>query len=88
MALIAYWLNIFVLGHVALFELGLRKARAWSRGDMPAQVPRHKRRILIAQALYAFGALLCILSTYWSIGFIVLVQLNYAIAPRFGRSAE
>jgi hypothetical protein len=41
------------------------------------------RRILIAQSLYAFGALLCIFNTYWSIGFIVLVQLNYAIAPRF-----
>jgi uncharacterized membrane protein len=40
------------------------------------------RRILIAQALYAFGAVLCVISTYVSIGFIVLVQLNYAIAPR------
>jgi hypothetical protein len=41
-----------------------------------------KHRILIAQSLYAFGALLCVISTYWSIAFIVLVQLNYAIAPR------
>jgi hypothetical protein len=41
------------------------------------------RRVVIAQALYAFGALLCVLSTYLSIAFIVLVQLNYAIAPRF-----
>ena len=41
-----------------------------------------KRRILVAQALYAFGALLCVINTYWSIGFIVLVQLNFAIAPR------
>ena len=29
-----------------------------------------------------FGALLCVIDTYWSIGFIILVQLNYAIAPR------
>ena len=43
------------------------------------------RRILVAQALYAFGALLCVFSTYWSIGFIVLVQINYALAPRIGR---
>jgi uncharacterized membrane protein len=42
-----------------------------------------ERRILIAQSLYALGALLCVVNTYWSIGFIVLVQLNYAIAPRF-----
>jgi uncharacterized membrane protein len=43
------------------------------------------RRVLIAQSLYAFGALLCVVSNYLSIGFIVLVQLNYAIAPRFGK---
>ena len=43
------------------------------------------RRILIAQSLYAFGALLCVASNYWSIAFIVLVQLSYAIAPRLGR---
>ncbi|HEY8871013.1 MAG TPA: hypothetical protein VIM30_16720 [Candidatus Limnocylindrales bacterium] len=30
----------------------------------------------------AFGTALCVVNTYWSIGFIVLVQLNYAIAPR------
>ena len=41
-----------------------------------------ERRIVIAQALYAFGALLCVVNTYASIAFIVLVQLNYAIAPR------
>jgi hypothetical protein len=37
---------------------------------------------MIAQALYAFGASLCIVSTDWSIAFIVLVQLGYALAPR------
>jgi len=42
-----------------------------------------KKRILVAQSLYAFGALLCLFDNAWSIGFIVLVQLNYAIAPRF-----
>lgn len=41
-----------------------------------------ERRIVIAQSLYAFGALLCLINTYWSIAWIVLVQLNYAIAPR------
>ena len=41
-----------------------------------------KRRIRIAQALYAFGALLCLFDTYWSIAFIVLAQINYALGPR------
>ncbi|HEX8012701.1 MAG TPA: hypothetical protein VF814_17490 [Casimicrobiaceae bacterium] len=39
------------------------------------------RRITIAQTLYALGAALSLINTYWSIGFIVLVQLNYAVAP-------
>ncbi len=47
-----------------------------------------KRRIIIAQMLYAFGAALSVFSTYWSIGFIVLVQLNYAIAPRLPRRSR
>lgn len=38
-----------------------------------------------AQTLYAFGAFLCVFNTYWSIGFIVLVQLNFAIAPKIPR---
>ena len=46
------------------------------------------RRIVAGQSLYAFGALLCLFNTYWSIAFIVLVQLNYAIAPKIGRRRE
>ena len=41
-----------------------------------------KRRIFVGQSLYAFGALLCVVSPLLSIAFIVLVQLNFAIAPR------
>jgi uncharacterized membrane protein len=29
-------------------------------------------------------ALLCVFNTYWSLGFIVVVQLNYVLAPRIG----
>ncbi|MGA2715955.1 MAG: hypothetical protein ABSG41_22870 [Bryobacteraceae bacterium] len=42
------------------------------------------RRILVAQALYAAGASLCMMNTYASIALIVLVQLNFAFAPRLG----
>jgi hypothetical protein len=41
-------------------------------------------RILIAQALFAFRALLSRFSAEWSIGFILLVQVNYVMAPRVG----
>ena len=39
-----------------------------------------RNRIQIAQSLYAFGALLCFINIYLSIGFIITVQLNYAFA--------
>jgi len=39
------------------------------------------KRIVIAQSLYAVGAVLCVINTWVSIAAIVLVQLNYAIAP-------
>src|SRR5206468_3031726 len=41
-----------------------------------------ERRIVVAQVLYAVGFALCVFSTFWSIIAIVLLQLNYAIAPR------
>ena len=82
-ALLAYWFNILFLGMTLYFSWVCATGSGLVRDDIPAEVPAAiKRRIAIAQSLYAFGALLCIISTYWSIGFIVLVQLNYAIAPR------
>ena len=82
-ALLVYWFNILLIG-VALYftwsyavSAGLVKEEATA--DISAAV---KRRIVVGQALYAFGALLCLVSTYASIAFIMLVQLNYAVAPR------
>jgi len=44
------------------------------KDELPKDIPTAiKRRIVIGQGLYAFGALLCIVSTYLSIAFIVLV---------------
>ena len=47
-----------------------------------------ERRIIVAQALYAVGALLCLINNYLSIGFIVLVQLNFAVAPQIPYLSE
>lgn len=41
-----------------------------------------ERRIIAYQALYAFGALLSVISTCLSIAFIFAVQLNAAIPRR------
>lgn len=83
LALLIYWINIVLLGMV--LYLSWRYA-GWA-GLIDSETSMEvkcaiERRILIAQALYAFGALLCLVNTYYSITFIVLVQLNYAIAPR------
>ena len=85
-ALVVYWANILLLGALLYLSWGRAMHTKLIKSDTPSEVPEAiNRRILIAQAFYGFGALLCVFNTYWSIGFIVLVQLNYAIAPRFGR---
>jgi len=82
-ALVVYWLNILIPG-VALFAGWRYASRAKLLQDdvTAAMSAAIERRIVVAQALYAFGALLCVVNTYVSIAVIVLVQLNYAIAPR------
>lgn len=48
-----------------------------------------KRRIVIAQALYAFGVVLCVVNTYWSIAFIrggATLLRHRAAYPRRSRS--
>jgi uncharacterized membrane protein len=84
LALLAYWVNILLLGTVLYCTWVCATGTDLVKDDMPPEVPAAiKRRIVIAQALYAFGALLCVIGTRWSIAFIVLVQLNYAVAPRW-----
>src|SRR5579859_4035002 len=86
-ALAVYWLNIFLLG--AMLFAGWRYARRVKlvREEVTEEVSAAvERRIIIAQGLYTFGAALCLLpipnNTYISIAVIVLIQLNYAIAPQ------
>jgi uncharacterized membrane protein len=83
LALVEYWANIFLLGLLLL--VGWRyaeRARLLGKDAGPEVSRLITRRIVFAQGLYALGALLCVVSTYWSIAFIVLVQLNFAVAPR------
>jgi uncharacterized membrane protein len=86
-ALIVYWGNILLLGLLLLATW-----RHAVRGELlrdevtPREVNAICRRVVTAQVLYACGAALCFFSTYWSIGFIVLIQLNYAVGlPLLGR---
>lgn len=83
LALVVYWLNILLLGAV-LYSCWRYASRAGLiQEDAPREIRRAiRRRVVIAQSLYAFGALLCVIDTRWSIAFIFVVQLYYAIAPR------
>jgi TMEM175 potassium channel family protein len=83
LALVAYWLNIVLLGAMLLaaFEYGLR-ANLFQETVHHDLVTLFRGRILIAQALYAFATALALLFPTWvSITLIVLIQLNYVIAP-------
>ena len=85
-ALLVYWSNILLLGAILYGSWGYALRAGLVKDDIPAEVPAAIcRRIMIGQGLYAAGALLCVINTYWSIAFILLVQLNYAVAPRFRR---
>jgi uncharacterized membrane protein len=83
-ALLVYWFNIFLLGLMLYWSWSYATRAKLLSEDLPSDVPPAiTRRIVIAQSLYAAGAALCFFNTYYSIAAIVLVQLNYAIAPQF-----
>ena len=86
LALLVYWVNILLLGTTLYFSWMCAMGQGLVKADLPAEVPvAIKQRIVFGQGLYALGALLCLRNTHWSIAFIFLVQLNYALAPRWRR---
>jgi uncharacterized membrane protein len=84
LAIVVYWLNIALLGAILyVAQRYARRATLLEENVTGATVAAMERRIIAYQALYAVGALLSLASTYASIGFIIAVQLNAAITPRF-----
>ncbi len=82
-AFLIYWANILLLG-VGVYATWAYAERAnLVREDGHAEVSRAiRRRIVIAQSLYALGALVGLISVPLGTVLIILIQLNYAIAPR------
>lgn len=84
-ALVLYWLNIVLFGIVLFGSWKYAERAGLVKDEITAETRSAvERRIVIAQSLYAFGALLCVVNTYVSIAVIFLVQLNFIIAPRIG----
>jgi uncharacterized membrane protein len=82
-AFLIYWLNIVLLG-ASLYATWVCAERAnlireEARGDVSRAV---KRRIVLAQSLYAIGALAGLINVTLGIIIIMLIQVNYAIGPR------
>lgn len=85
-ALLIYWLNILYLGVVLFISWNYVTAKNLWKFDCSVEMrDAQRRRIVIAQALYAAAALLCIWNTYVSVAGIFFLQAFYAIAPRVGR---
>jgi uncharacterized membrane protein len=83
LALVAYWLNLLLLGAMLFVSWRYAERAGLVKEGIPAEARAvHLRRIVAYQALYALGVLLCVFSTYASIAFIVLLQLNSAVSPR------
>lgn len=76
-----YWFNLLLMGIMLYINWAYacrhhfvdEKIKALA--DLPL-----RRRIVIAQSLYLLGALLCFISPFLSIAFIIAVQMNYAFA--------
>ena len=82
-ALLFYWANVLLLGVNLYFSWQHAKRAGLLKEEVTFPVQcAVERRIIVGQALYAVGAALCFFNVYLSIGFIVLVQVNFAIAPR------
>jgi len=82
-AFLIYWANLALLG-VAVYLIWAYAERAeLIRADAPTELSNaFRRRVIIAQSLYAVGAFVALVSVPLGVALIILIQLNYAIAPR------
>jgi uncharacterized membrane protein len=79
--ILVYWLNLFLMG--VFVYINWKYAYKKNYLSLPEDEAQHtnkliSQRIITAQALYAFGALLCFINTYLSIAVIIMIQFNFA----------
>jgi uncharacterized membrane protein len=86
LAIVIYWLNLLFLGVMLFISWRYARRAGLAKEEVTDEISAAtERRIVIYQGLYAFGAALCIINTYVSIVFLILMQLNSIIAPRIGK---
>jgi uncharacterized membrane protein len=82
-AFLIYWANIVLLGACLYAAWSYAEWAKLIRQEAHGDVSRAlRRRIVVAQSLYAVGALAGLVNVTLGITLILLIQLNYAIAPR------
>jgi len=82
-AFVIYWANILLLGASLYATWAYAEWAKLIREDAHGEISRAiKRRIVLAQSLYAVGAVVGLFDVTLGIALIMLIQLNYAIAPR------
>ncbi|TPI36485.1 DUF1211 domain-containing protein [Mesorhizobium sp. B3-1-9] len=83
LAVLVYWLNLLMLGLTLLASWRYAEKNGFLAEGVDAQTTRTVYlRIVKAQILWAISAALCLISPLLSVGFILVVQLVYATAPR------
>ncbi len=82
-ALLVYWANIFMLGALLYFAWWRANAAGLVKENVNDEMKSAIRgRIVVAQSLYGLGALIGLVSAPLGVAVIILIQLNYAAAPR------
>lgn len=82
-AVVIYWLNLFLLGLMLRTILSYAEKHNYFKDHVDERAAIRKamvRRGILAQSLYAFGALLCLINTYISIAVLILIQLYFVLA--------
>jgi uncharacterized membrane protein len=89
LAFFLYWLNLALLGATLYVSWECAIRLNLLKAETPPELPKDVReRILTAQVLYGVGALLCVISTYLSIAFLVLLQFGTILVVMFHRRSE
>ena len=82
-AFFIYWANIFFLGASLYSTWAYAERTKLIREEAHGKISRAvRRRIVVAQSFYGIGAVAGLVSVPLGIALIVLIQLNYAVAPR------
>jgi uncharacterized membrane protein len=83
-AFLIYYANILLAGVTIYMTWAYARRAGLLREETTEPIARAiRRRIVVAQTLYAFGAVVGLFNVTLGIVAIILVQLNYAVAPRW-----